>query len=274
MKRLGVALLFFPLFYFLVAFQNPIYFFFFVVLVSSLGLYEFYALYFKEKRYSVLIAGELLSLIMLGGFYLQGIDLKGLEKLSNPFFLSLIVSALFLIFLTVHLKMDRRSYFLSVSVMGMGMIYVTWFLGHLILIRLLEKGPEWIFLLAMVTWGTDSGALFTGKLFGRRKLAPAISPNKTIEGAIGGILFGVGMALLARAWFVPFFSLKEIVILAILMSVAGQTGDLVESMFKRDNQVKDSSNLLPGHGGILDKIDSFIFTTPLLFYYLIYFLPL
>jgi phosphatidate cytidylyltransferase len=274
MKRLGVALLFFPIFYFLVIFRNPLYFVIFVALVSSFGLYEFYRLFFKEKGYGPLIAGELAGLFLLGGFYLQGIDLKGLERLSNPFFLSLIVSLLFLLFLMVHLLAERSSFYLSVSVMGMGLIYVPWLFGHLILLRLLDHGPELVFLLAMVTWGTDSGALFVGKLIGRKKLAPTISPNKTVEGALGGILFGVGMALLARTWFLPFFPMKELLILATVMSIAGQIGDLVESMFKRANQVKDSSHLLPGHGGILDKVDSFIFTSPILFYYLIYFFPL
>jgi phosphatidate cytidylyltransferase len=274
MKRVAVAALFFPLFYFLVTFHNPVFFFFFVLLVSSLGLLEFYRLFFKAGKISVILTGELLSLILLIGFYLQGMDLKGLEKMSNPFFLSSILSLVFLLFLAFHLLTDRDSFFLSVSVMGMGLVYVTWFLGHLVLLRLLEHGPEWVLLLAMITWGTDSGALFVGKLIGRKKLAPAISPNKTIEGAVGGVVFGTGLAILARYWFLPFFPLNEVIVLALVMSIAGQTGDLVESMFKRANQVKDSGHLLPGHGGILDKIDSFIFTIPVLYYYLTYFSPL
>jgi phosphatidate cytidylyltransferase len=90
---------------------------------------------------------------------------------------------------------------------------------------------------------------------------------------VGGLVFGILMGMLARYWFLPGFSLTEIAGLAFLMSIAGQTGDLVESMFKRANQVKDSSRLLPGHGGILDKIDSFIFTAPVLYYYLTFFRP-
>jgi len=273
MKRLVVALVFFPIFYLLVTFRNPVLFFLFILLVSSVGLFEFYCLFFKERRISVLFIGEILSLLLLGGFFFQGVDLKGLEKLSNPFFLSSIVSVVFLVFLACHLLTERSSFFLSVSVMGMGLIYVPWFLGHLVLIRLLEHGPEYIFLLAMITWGTDSGALFVGKLMGKRKLAPSISPNKTVEGALGGLILGVGLALLARLWFLPFLPFRATVILALVLSVAGQIGDLVESMFKRANQVKDSSQLLPGHGGILDKIDSFIFTGPLLYYSLTYFFP-
>jgi phosphatidate cytidylyltransferase len=274
MKRLAVAALFFPLFYFLVTFQNPVFFFFFILLVSSIGLFEFYRLFFKTGRISVILTGELLSMILLIGFYFQGVDLKGLEKMSNPFFLSSIFSFVFLIFLAIHILTDRESFFLSVSVMGMGLVYVPWFLGHLVLIRLLEHGPEWIFLLAMITWGTDSGGLFVGKIIGRKKLAPAISPNKTIEGAVGGVFLGIGMAILAHYWFLRFFPLKEVIVLALVLSIAGQIGDLVESMFKRANQVKDSGSLLPGHGGVLDKIDSFIFTIPLLYYYLTYFSPL
>ncbi|MBI1819640.1 MAG: phosphatidate cytidylyltransferase [Nitrospirae bacterium] len=268
MKRLIVALFFFPLFYLLVTFHSPLLFFFFAASVSSFGLLEFYRLFFREGKKSILVLGELLSILLMGGFYLKGT--------GDPFPSSLLLfvfSAVFILFLSVHLLADLESFFLSVSIMGTGLVYVSWFLGHLVLIRMMDQGALLIFLLAMITWGTDSGALFTGKLIGKRKLAPTISPNKTIEGAMGGLVFGVLTGMLARYWFLPGFSLIEIASLAFFMSIAGQTGDLVESMFKRANQVKDSSRLLPGHGGILDKIDSFIFTAPVLYYYLIFFKP-
>ena len=261
-QRLIVAFLFFPLFYLIVSFQPPLLFFFFMTLVSCLGLFEYYRLYFKENKYRVLLIGEVISLLLMGGFYIQ-----------SPFILSTVLSlSLFLLF-TTHLLMDRESFFLSVSIMGTGLFYVTWFLGHLILIRSLDRGTFYIFFLAMVTWGTDAGALFVGKAIGWRKLAPTISPNKTIEGAFGGVVFGVVMAVISHFWFLPGLTLKETIGLAFWLSIAGQIGDLVESMFKRANQVKDSSHLLPGHGGILDKIDSFIFTGPVFYYYLIYFRP-
>lgn len=269
MKRLIVAFLFFPLFYLLVTFHHPLLFFFFAASVSSIGLFEFYRLFFREGKRSVLVLGELLSLILMGGFYL-----KGAGDLFPSSLLLFVFSAVFILFFSVHLLADRKSFFLSVSIMVAGLVYVSWFLGHLVLIRMMDHGDLLIFLLAMITWGTDSGAFFTGKLIGKRKLAPTISPNKTIEGAVGGLIFGILAGILAHYWFLPGISPTEIGGLAFLMSIAGQTGDLVESMFKRANQVKDSSRLLPGHGGILDKIDSFIFTGPVLYYYLTFFKPI
>ncbi|MHB8483049.1 MAG: phosphatidate cytidylyltransferase [Nitrospiria bacterium] len=273
MKRLIVALIFFPLFYFLVSFRRPLPFLFFITLISCLGLFEFYRLYFREKKIAVLLIGEIASLILMGGFYIEGVDPRGIEAMISPFILSTVFSFAVLFFLTAHLFADRASFFLSVCVMGTGLIYVTWFLGHLILLRSLEQGPLYVFFLAMVTWGTDSGALWVGRSIGTRKLASAISPNKTVEGALGGVVFGILMAVISHFWFLPWLSLKETIGLSFALSIAGQTGDLVESMYKRANQVKDSSHLLPGHGGILDKIDSFIFTGPVLYYYLIYFRP-
>ena len=272
-KRLIVAFIFFPLFYLLVSSRSPLPFLFFMTLISCMGLFEFYRLYFREKKNGVLFIGEIASLLLMGGFYIQGIDPKGIEAMISPFILSTIFSSAVLFLLTAHLFADRGSFFLSVSVMGTGLVYVTWFLGHLILIRSLEQGVLYIFFLAMVTWGTDSGALWVGQSIGTRKLAPTISPNKTIEGALGGLAFGILLAVISHFWFLPAVPLKETVGLAFGLSIAGQIGDLVESMFKRANQVKDSRHLLPGHGGILDKIDSFIFTGPVLYYYLIYFRP-
>jgi phosphatidate cytidylyltransferase len=273
MKRLLIAIPFFPVFYAIVRFRNPLIFTLFVVLVAATGLFEFYRLFFRERKWSVIWTGEAISLGLLSAFYLQGMDLEGLEKFSNPFFLVSFFTVLFLLFLAVHLLTDRDAFFLSVSVMGTGLIYVPWLLGHLILLRLHGRGAELIFLLAMVTWGTDAGALYTGKLAGRRKLAATISPNKTVEGAVGGLIFGVTLGWVARALLFPAVSLSEIGVLSLVMSASGQAGDLVESMFKRANQVKDSGGLLPGHGGILDKIDSFVFTGPVLFYYVTYVSP-
>ncbi len=270
-KRLIVAFIFLPVFYLLVIFQHTLLFSFFITLISSLGLFEFFRLYFKEKKYGIIVIGETAALLLMAGFYIEGIDPKGIEAMISPFILSTFLSLGILFLLTTHLFVDRKSFFLSVSIMGMGLLYVTWFLGHLILVRSLDQGAMYIFFLAMVTWGTDSGGLFFGKAMGKRKLAPAISPNKTIEGAIGGLIFGILLGLISHVWFLPVFSFKETIGLAFVMSIAGQIGDLVESMFKRANQVKDSSHLLPGHGGILDKIDSFIFTGPVLYYKLVYF---
>ena len=212
----------------------------------------------------VLIVGEIVSCFLILALYLAGTGHGG------EFLVHFAATGAILMLLLFHFSIQRDDFFLSVSVLGFGLLYVTFLLGHLLLLRTLENGPRLIFYLAMVTWGTDSGALFAGKSFGRRKLAPTISPNKTWEGAIGGLLLGTLFAVVAQKWFLPFMTLREAVGVALVLGVAGEAGDLVASAFKRANQIKDSGSWIPGHGGILDKIDSFLFTGPILYYYLYY----
>ena len=115
----------------------------------------------------------------------------------------------------------------------------------------------------------DTGAYFIGKKFGKHKLAKNISPKKTIEGAIAGIITSIIVSLLCRILFMKdIISVKEAILFAIIISLVGQFSDLAESLFKRDSDVKDSGNILPGHGGMLDRFDSYLFAAPV-FYYLI-----
>jgi len=123
-----------------------------------------------------------------------------------------------------------------------------------------------IFLL-MNIWVNDSFAYFTGRLFGKRKLAPKISPKKSIEGFVGGLIFAI-IATVIYNYFYPFLPVLHMIILSIIVSIFGPIGDLFESVIKREFNVKDSSNLIPGHGGILDRFDSFLFTIPFYFVYI------
>jgi phosphatidate cytidylyltransferase len=134
----------------------------------------------------------------------------------------------------------------------------------LIATRIGENGISNILFAFFIIWATDSGAYFIGKFFGKRKLSPDISPNKTIEGAIGGILSAAVVAIAFHLIY-PFpHSLWIVVLVTVLASVVGQIGDLVQSAFKRNYGVKDSGKLLPGHGGILDRFDSLLFVLPFL----------
>ncbi|EGL83724.1 phosphatidate cytidylyltransferase [Caldalkalibacillus thermarum TA2.A1] len=127
------------------------------------------------------------------------------------------------------------------------------------------EGLAFIFFVLLVIWATDSGAYFIGRAFGKRKLCPSISPNKTIEGSLGGIVFGLMGGVLIQFFTAPFVLYGEALSLALLVSVASQAGDLIESALKRYYGVKDSGTLLPGHGGVLDRFDSLIFVFVLLF---------
>ena len=121
----------------------------------------------------------------------------------------------------------------------------------------------------LVTWASDTAAYYVGSSFGTRKLAPRISPGKTIEGSVGGLVGSVMMAVVAKFGFMPWLDLKDCLIIGLLLGSIGQVGDLFESRLKRYAGVKDSGTILPGHGGLLDRLDSLIFTSPVFYYYVI-----
>ncbi len=150
-----------------------------------------------------------------------------------------------------------------------GILYIGWLLSHMVALRGLEDGRNWVFFVLFVTWLSDTAAFFTGRRLGRRKLAPNISPGKTWEGAIGGIGGAIAMSVL---FFTPTpFQLPlaywQVIPLSIGVSVLGQAGDMVESLLKRNRGAKDSGTLMPGHGGMLDRMDSIIFAGVLVYYY-------
>lgn len=147
-------------------------------------------------------------------------------------------------------------------------------LGHLAGLRVIEggQGHDLPFLLLLVVWASDTGAYYGGRLLGRRRLAPRLSPGKTLEGFAAGVAAAVGAAFLARAWFIHRLDIADCLLLAPLLAVVGAAGDLIESALKRWTGAKDSSGLIPGHGGILDRIDSLLLAAPVLFYYHRYFM--
>jgi phosphatidate cytidylyltransferase len=141
---------------------------------------------------------------------------------------------------------------------GFGVFYVGGLLAALPLLHA-QMGPAWVALTIAATFGNDTGAYFTGRAFGRHKLAPAISPGKTVEGAVGGLAASLAVAFAARALFMPSLTLRDCVMIGVPAAIVGPAGDLVESLLKRAAGVKDSGRLLPGHGGILDRIDALLF---------------
>jgi len=124
--------------------------------------------------------------------------------------------------------------------------------------------------LAVVTWASDSAAYYAGTLWGKHPLMPSISPKKTYEGLLGGLMGAIAAAVLAQIWFASELSWTDAVVLGILLTLTGLAGDLFESAIKRRAGVKDSGGILPGHGGMLDRIDSLLFTAPTFYYYVAY----
>jgi len=171
------------------------------------------------------------------------------------------------LFMQPSSKHERTS---QMGIAALGPIYVGL---PLVLMVFIDRCPTgngnlWIVFLLVVIFASDTGAFYFGRLFGTHKLYEAISPGKTWEGAVGGLF----SSLIAAAFFMKVVRLQpvnpEILILAFVLSVSGQVGDLTESMLKRNHNVKDSGQLLPGHGGILDRIDGLLFAIPILYVYL------
>ncbi|MEN8134638.1 MAG: phosphatidate cytidylyltransferase [Thermodesulfobacteriota bacterium] len=151
---------------------------------------------------------------------------------------------------------------------GFGIFYVGFCFSHFHLLLTLNEGQHLLILLTVITVFSDSFAYYTGKMLGRHKLAPAISPGKTIEGLLGGLCGSILGAIIVGIWFFPGYSLVKISILTVFLSMIGVLGDLTESMIKRTMRVKDSGHILPGHGGVLDRLDSLMIAAPILFYML------
>lgn len=157
-----------------------------------------------------------------------------------------------------------------VAVTLLGVCYVNWLLGHAISLRALPDGVHWVLLLVWVTWIGETAAYTVGSLVGRHKLAPGISAGKTVEGAIAQLAASLLAAVIFSAWLFPGLRTGDAVAIGLLLGVLGQVGDLVESALKRSVGTKDTGHVIPGHGGMLDRVDGLLFNAPVLFYYVTY----
>jgi len=155
-----------------------------------------------------------------------------------------------------------------------GFAYTSLLISFLVRLHSLPQGREWIYVSFLVAWGGDTFAYFAGRAFGKRKLYPAISPGKTVEGGIGGLVGSLTGVLAAKYLFFPELTLADCFLAAIPGGVIGQAGDLCESLLKRSHAVKDSGTIMPGHGGLLDRIDALMFLLPYIFAYAVWVHPL
>lgn len=146
-------------------------------------------------------------------------------------------------------------------------LYIPYLLSYVLLINRLTEGTQWLFFILLVIAADDIAAFYCGRKFGRHKLYPEVSPKKTIEGSLGGLVASLVVGMLYSTVLLSGTRMWEIMLVSGILGVAGQLGDLVESMIKRSSGRKDSSSLLPGHGGILDRLDSLLFAIPVTFFY-------
>ena len=154
-----------------------------------------------------------------------------------------------------------------------GILYVGWLLSHLVALRGLSAGRDWVFLALFPTFASDSTAFFVGRAWGRHYLAPVISPQKTWEGAITGVIAAIIVSLAVTAFFGLPLSYGQALLLGLLISIFGQLGDLAKSLLKRNVGLKDSGRLMPGHGGMLDRIDSILFAGAIAYYFVALTIP-
>lgn len=205
------------------------------------------------EQYLGAIAGSLLIIPL----YLQRFDLLVMFLV----FTLLLLAAMYLFSLG---PLDQLIFRLGWQVLGL--IYLPLLLGHLVLLRQLPDGRGWVFLVLFAVMACDSAAYFVGVTCGKHKLYPAVSPKKSVEGGLGGLVGSCLGVWVAAAFFLPAFGPGHIILVGVLIGVVGQVGDLFESLLKRACGVKDSGGIFPGHGGILDRLDSLLFAFPLAYY--------
>ncbi len=258
-KRLPTAFLLIIAVYSAVKFLPLLGFFLALQLVIFLSLFEFYNLISKKKIAPQKLIGFVFALIIATSFYYEQIDLW-----MVIFLFLIILSIYYLLWTTNEQKLDVFPY--SFALTFFGVFYISFMLNYLFFIQ--KKSPDLILFLLIVVYLGDTGAYIFGKLWGKRKMAPLASPNKTWIGAGGGVIFAILGAIAGQAFFFEKISIIQAIVCSVFVSIIAQLSDPVESLFKRAVKVKDSSSILPGHGGMLDRIDSLILAAPFFYYYI------
>jgi len=225
------------------------------------GLWEFFTLAEKKGIFVYKYFGILIGMLIPIMTYLQ-LGTEGYFEME-PFF---IVIACLFTFVLLFIRRESSQTLASVAVTMFGILYIGWFFSFFIKLKFLPHGAALIAFLVLVTKMGDVGAYFIGRSIGRRSLIPRISPNKTVEGTIGGLISSVVTALLGKLY-LPGFSFAHLLTLGFLLGILAQVGDLAESLIKRDCAVKDAGNNISGFGGLLDIMDSLLFTTPIFYFY-------
>jgi phosphatidate cytidylyltransferase len=258
-KRIMVAIFGIPIITILV-FLGGWYFFFVILLISTIAQFEFYDIQKKKDFKPQLINGLLTGLLLL----------LGIQTGRWLIFGSAFLFMLMIIFAAEMIR-HRQNVAANIGTTLVGIIYIPFFLGTLLYTRLYidqtlvavaNAGFKYIMILIVTIWICDTFAYAIGKLFGKHKLYEKVSPNKTIEGALAGLFSAIGALILVKVNNLLPLDYLGAIIFGLTIGILGQVGDLVESWFKRDAGVKDSSALLPGHGGMLDRFDSLVFLSP------------
>jgi len=270
-KRILTAVIAIPLLIASIFWGSKVIFLFIIMCCVGLALSEFYNMNIPDHRFikAIAIFAGLL-LVYLIYYYQEYLAFKNATMTTSYItWLMGIITLLVFTFLLINVLLFPKKVFVltNPTILLIGIFYVCLFLSYLLLLRCSTDGKHWVFFTLLVVWCGDTGAYFMGSLIGKHQLFPAASPKKTVEGALGCLVASMGSAFVIKLWFLKELDTTHCLFLALSIAIIGQLGDLCESIFKRRNDIKDSSNLLPGHGGMLDRIDSMLFAAPLVYYY-------
>ena len=267
LKRVLSAVVFLPVFWVIVKKLGAGPYEALLVVCALLALYEMYALAEAHGHRCHRTLGGAIALLLLATFAVPGLRLEPVLAFAV---LALPVASL-------ARRGDLGPALGDVAATLFSATFVGLLFGYLLALRLVtdgaqgeERGRDLVFLLFFVVWSSDVAAYYVGRAVGRRRLAPRISPRKTVEGGLGGIAGALAAAFVARAWFMHRLSPADCLALGPGLGLIGIVGDLVESMLKRSAGVKDSARLVPGHGGLLDRVDSLLYAAPALYYYYLF----
>jgi len=251
-RRETVALILLPLLYLYIMKLSEGFFFVLVLFVSVIAIVEFCSFY---KSPAIITA----EAVFFSSLYLYESFLR-----QNILFLLILVMTITFLITRLFITRQPQGAIMDIAPGFISFFYIAYLLQFALFIR--TMGPEWIIYLFATVWSADSMAYYIGKTFGKHKLYPSVSPKKTWEGVMGSFLGGILASLLMMYLLVDISWLKAIMA-GTLVAASSILGDLIESMFKRDAGVKDSSGLIPAHGGILDKIDGMLICCPVIYFF-------
>ncbi|MBT8377852.1 MAG: phosphatidate cytidylyltransferase [Ignavibacteria bacterium] len=266
LKRILVSIAAIPVIV-LASYFGGYYFLIFVLLISIAAYYEFVTFCKKKDINANLWLASVIVLVLIVNQFKHFIDVYTIIIISS---LLLLISELF---------RNKGSAILNLGAAYLGIFYIGLFATSLLGLRefypqingLYERGGYLIISVLAGIWVGDSAAYYSGTALGKHKLFPRVSPNKSWEGAVFGFIFSIGTMILAKLIVLDFLAWNNVIIIGIIIGTVGQIGDLVESLLKRDAGIKDSSAIIPGHGGVFDRFDSLLFVAPAVWFYLRYF---